>query len=453
MCANKLEAEPLLFLLGVNHRSAPMELREQLFIEEARLAELLPQVKERFGFLEFAAISTCNRFELMGVATGAPHEAVPEQLVAAFLELQRAGSAMHKYTEEQLRQATYVLTERDAVTHIYRVASSLDSLVLGETQITGQFKDAIALALKLKTLGPNLSRLSQEALATAKKIRTQTAIGRKTVSISHAAVELAQKVFGELSDHKFLVIGAGEMAQVAARYVLSYKPKGLMIANRTVERAQDLVRELGFGTAYGLDDLPKLLAQADVVISSTSASSFVLNKAQIKNAQAQRRQRPLVLLDIALPRDIDPACGKLDDVFLFDIDDLQQVVGANVEERQKAAEEANTLIERSTEQFEAWRRTFALKPALAGFRAYLDELVQKEAKKTLGKEQYKVLTDKQRAGLDALMTALVSKISAEASRQVMSPPTGYYPEQLADALSVLFPAPEKKLGSADEESA
>lgn len=431
------ERQSSLFLIGANHRSAPVELRELLYIVEEQLAALLPPLKERFGFLELAAVSTCNRFELLGV--GLETSGLAHQVMDSFLELQRQhGQAMRKYTDDDIRQSLYLHLNDDAVGHVYRVASSLDSLVLGETQITGQFKDALALAAKTRTIGPMLTRLGQEALATAKKVRNQTAIGKKHVSISHAAIELAGKVFGHLSDHRFLLVGAGEMSQVAAKYIMSYKPQAIYVANRTPENARAMVTELGFGEAYGLDELPNLLADADVVISSTSAPGVVIDQAMVKRAQASRRGRPLVLLDIAMPRDIDVSAGEIDDVYLFDIDDLQQVVGANFEERRKAAEEAETLIGKSIAQFAAWQRTAAVKPTLAAFRSYLDELIKREAGKTLGRDMFRDLSDKQREGLSALLDAIAGKISADAARQVTNPPEGHFPEHLADALAALF---------------
>ena len=429
------EKKPLLFLLGANHRTAPMELRERLYIAEDHLAAILPQVKERFGFVELAAISTCNRFELMGVISGTSGYA--STVYEAFLDLHKSLENGRSVQDEAIRSALYFHVDQDALSHIFRVAASLDSLVLGETQITGQFKDAIALATKTKIIGPTLTRLAQDALATAKKVRNQTAIGKKHVSISHAAIELAQKVFGHLSDHNFLIIGAGEMSQVAAKYIMSYKPKALFVANRTLERAESLVSDLGFGQAFSLDDLPQLLSQVDVVVSSTSAPGHVLEPHSVRRAQSARRRRPLVLLDIAMPRDIDPACGKIEDVYLFDIDDLQQIVGANLEERRKAAHEAQDMVEKGVESFVAWQRTHAVKPALAAFRTYLDDLVSKELNRTLSREMFRD-QPKQSESIKALGEAIASKIAADAARSITAPSDGYFPEQLAEALRALF---------------
>lgn len=427
---------PLVFLLGANHKSAAMELRERLFIAPEELQVLLPRVKETFGFLELAALSTCNRFELFGVA---PADAgAPASLYEAYLALQRGEAGSRAVETEEVRRSLYLHLGTDAITHVYRVAASLDSLVLGETQITGQFKDALALAAEARTLGPTLTRLGQEALATAKKVRTQTTIGKGHVSISHAAIELAQRVFGDLSEHRILVIGAGEMSQVAAKYVQSYSPKALFVANRTTERALKLTQELGFGDAFGLSELPRLLTLADVVISCTAAPGLVIEAEAVKRARAQRRGRPMIFIDIALPRDVDPACGKLEDVYLFDIDDLKQVVDANFEERQRAATEAEALVGKGVSQFSAWLGTLAVKPALAGFRRYLDELIQREAAKTLSRDHFRELSAKQRESLTQLFEAIASKVSGDAGKAVRNPPDGYFADQLADALQKLF---------------
>jgi len=430
--------EPVLFLLGANHVSAPVELRELLYIAPEPLAALLPALRERHQFRELVALSTCNRFELIGIAP--PTANLNALLYQAFLDLHHQhGVVRDKISDEDIQRALYLHTESDAVRHLYRVASSLDSLVLGETQITGQFKDAMTVAATSGTIGPTLQRLGQEALATAKKIRTQTAIGKKTVSISHAALELAGKVFGKLGDHSFLLIGAGEMSRVAAKYVTNYNPRNIFIANRTVERARDLVTELGTGEAFGMEEIPGLLTSADIVISSTAAPGIVLDAMTVERAKSARRGRPLILLDIAMPRDIDPDCGDLDDVYLFDIDDLQQVSAANFEERRKAAEEAEDLVHRGVDQFKNWQKTWSVKPVLAAFRNYVGELIDREAGKTLAKEHFRDLNAKQRESLKALFDAIASKITADAARQITSPPPGFEAEQLAQSILALFP--------------
>ena len=427
---------PILFIIGANHRTASVDLREKLHIPAEQLAISLPQIKEEFGFLELAAISTCNRFELFGTARDS--QSFTAHLYEAFLKLHQRNAAWADMDENLVRQSLYLHMHEHAVKHVFKVASSLDSLVLGETQITGQFKDAISMASETNTIGPILNRLSQDALATAKKVRTSTDIGRKHVSISHAAIELAKKVFGDLSAHRFLLVGAGEMAQVAAKYIKSYKPKSIWVANRTIERAQSLVNELETGTAASIDDLPTLISQVDIVISSTSAPGIVITREMIKRAQGVRKGRPLLLIDIALPRDIEKSCSEVDDVYVFDIDDLQQVVDSNYEERRKAAVDATVIVDRNTDLFRAWEKTLSIKPALASFRTYLDQVIAKESAKTLSKDLFKDLNEKQTAAIVSMLEAVASKISGEASRRITNPPEGYYPELLADVLSMLF---------------
>lgn len=427
---------PVLFLIGASHRTAPVELREKLFIPAEKLAIALPLIKEEFGFLELAALSTCNRFELFGTARDSSNAST--LLYEAFLKLHQSTGGWEPADQDLIRQSLYLHLHEHAVKHIFKVASSLDSLVLGETQITGQFKDAISLASESNTIGPILNRLSQDALATAKKVRTTTDIGKKHVSISHAAIELAKKVFGQLSEHKFLLIGAGEMAQVAAKYIKSYTPQAIWIANRTVEKAQIVIDELGTGQAFSLDDLQSLISQVDIVISSTAAPGIVVTADMIKRAQGVRKGRPLLLIDIAMPRDIDKNCASIDDVYVFDIDDLKQVVDSNYEERRKAALEATVIIDRGADLFRAWEKTLSIKPALAQFRAFIDQVIERESTKTLSRDHFKDLTEKQLESLKSMLEAIGGKISGEASRKITNPPEGYYPELLADVLSAIF---------------
>lgn len=444
------DTKPLLFVLGASHRTAPTALREHLYLSEDQLSTMLPQVKEKFGFTEIAALSTCNRFELFG--TLYDHGDGATKVYQAFLELQKREREHSHHSEDEIRNSLYLHLGQDAVSHLFKVASSLDSLVLGETQITGQFKDALALGQKFQTTGPLITRLGQEALSLAKKVRSQTDIGKKHVSISHAAVELAQKVFGRLSEHSFLIIGAGEMSQVAAKYIKTYQPKALAITNRTVSKAQQICTDLGFGEAYSLDELFELVVRSDIVLSSTAAPGYLLTRTMIERAQTARKGRPLVLLDIALPRDIDPDISEIEDVYLFDIDDLKQVVGANLEERRKAAEQAEEMVIRSVEQFDGWLKTLSIKPVLAQFRAYLDYTINRELDKSLSKDLFKT-SPKHADSLKALCQAVASKIGADVAKTIMSPPPDIRAETLAAALSILFIPPNSNSQEASKNEA
>lgn len=430
---------PLLFCLGANHKSAPVELREAMSLTTEELLIALPRVKDQFGFEELAAISTCNRFELFGAVKG--HDISEKTIYDAFIAMHEGAITSHfgpSPPPEKLKTITYLHIGDNAVRHLFEVAASLDSMVLGETQITGQFKEAFGTACQAETLGTILNRLGQEALACAKKIRTQTDIGKKPVSISHAAIELAKKVFGDISEQNFLMIGAGEMVKVAAKYVMSYKPKGLSIANRTLANAERLARDLGAGEPFSLEELPTLLIDADIIISSTSSSDYVLDLALIKRTQALRRGRPLFLIDIAVPRDIEPSISELEDVYLFDIDDLEQVVAAHREERRQAAESASELVDKGIIAFSRWLDACAIKPTLAGFRAYVDDLTTRELSRTLGRKIFESLTDEQKKSLKSLIDAIAGKLSADVSVAIKNPPSGFYSDQLAQALEVMF---------------
>lgn len=435
-----MEKRPLIFCAGANHNSARLELREALFVKQEELVTMLPALKQRWGLNELFMISTCNRLEMYGVVEE-DHD--DDRIFDIYTSLQSSKSGQRPADREELRQHMYIFRDQQAIEHMFAVTSGVDSLVLGETQITGQFKEAVQFASNLNILGGIFNRLSQDALSIAKKIRTHTDISKKPVSISHAAIDLANRVYGNIADHTVLIIGAGEMASIAAKYAIKYKPKSLYIVNRTLARAHQVVSDLGFGQAHALDSLNDILPLADIIISSTSAEQHILDRKKIERMQYVRQHRPLFLIDIALPRDIDPACADLDDIYLFDIDDLKQVVAEHVEGRRLAAEQARTMIAARAEDCLRWIDSLSLKPALSGFREYLDDLFEREVQRTLNKEQFQNLTEDQLGSLRTLLHSVAQKISSDASLRVMTPPEGYFQEQLASALTALFPKPNK----------
>ncbi len=435
------DQKPLLVSIGANHKSAAIDFREELFLPLEELNIVLPKVKENFGLSEVMIISTCNRLELFFVLPN--HNQTDLELFEVFISMQELSSHGQRLKKESIIEHCYLFRDREAVEHIFSVASGVDSLVVGETQITGQFKEATAHAKSLNFLGTILERLSQEALGVSKKVRTNTDIGKKTVSISHAAIDLVRQVSGNISDHRFLILGAGEMAAVAAKYLTAKNPKSLVLANRTLRKAEDLVASLGTGSAVKLENLKELMAEADIIISGTSASELVITKEDVIYAQQMRRNRPFFLVDIALPRDISPDCNQLDDVFLFEIDDLKQVVDGNIKERELAAEKAKGIIAESAGQYLKWISGLNIKPVLSGFRSYLDDLIQREAKKTLSKSHFDDLDTKQKSSIENLLQSLAGKISSDAGARIHNPPEGFFQQDLADALKVLFPEPEE----------
>ncbi|SME94230.1 glutamyl-tRNA reductase [Pseudobacteriovorax antillogorgiicola] len=433
---------PVLFCVGTNHESAGLDFRETLYLERDEIDASLPKVMEVHGIREVMVLSTCNRLEVYGVLDRS--EVDSKHLIDLFVDLQRFSPNPKKELEIEIKNHCYQFLNMDAAQHAFSVASGLDSLVLGETQITGQFKDATNAAQAKGTLGPILKRLTQESFSSSKKVRSKTDISKRPVSISHAAIDLANRVYGHIKDYHVLIIGAGEMAEVAAKYAIKYKPKSLSVVNRTLKNAERLVNELGFGNAYGWEDLHEILPTCDIVISSTAAHDFILTKEHVERSQQIRDGRSTFMVDIALPRDLDPKCSDLDDVYLFDIDDLKQVVGENFEERRKAAEKGKTIIQENAENFLVWMGSQKLKPALAGFRNYMDTLFEQEKNKSLSKGPLQSLSDEQRQSIDMLLKSIANKMSGDASRNVRHPPEGVYAEDLAESLLTLFPLSKDK---------
>ncbi|MDQ6645897.1 MAG: glutamyl-tRNA reductase, partial [Pseudomonadota bacterium] len=322
-----------LIALGINHLTAPVSLREQVaFDEDAAGAALLELTREP-GVEEAMILSTCNRTELyVGVAAGA--EGIPQAWLTGH----------HHLTLGKLDEFLYRHDERDAVRHIFRVATGLDSMVLGEPQILGQVKDAYQQARGANALKAPLDRLLQHTFAVAKRVRTDTRIGAHTVSVAFTAVRLAEQVFADLKQACVLLIGAGDTIELAARHLAEKQARRIIVANRTPEAAQELAGRYG-GYAIALADLPLHLAEADIIISSTASRQPVVTRVMVEKAMATRPRKPMFMVDIAVPRDIEPSVSELPDVYLYGIDDLQQVIDDNLRSRAAAAHDAEAIID------------------------------------------------------------------------------------------------------------
>jgi len=331
-----------LLALGLNHQTAPVALREQVAFADDALPAALRSLHALPGVTEAALLSTCNRTELY-------LEVVPESEPAVLDWL----ASHHRLGRDALQSYLYRHVDADAVRHLFRVATGLDSLVLGEPQILGQVKQAWQAARAAGALKTPLDRLFQQCFAVAKRVRTDTRIGAHPVSVAYASVRLAQQVFAELDQATVLLIGAGETIELAARHLMDASARRLLVANRTLEHAQQLAHRFG-GVALPLSDLDRHLAEADIVISATASREPVLRRASVEAAIRARRRRPMFLLDLAVPRDIEPEIAKIKDVFLYTIDDLEQVISENRRSRRLAADEAETLITLQVEQFMAW---------------------------------------------------------------------------------------------------
>ncbi|MHA1568952.1 MAG: glutamyl-tRNA reductase [Alphaproteobacteria bacterium] len=335
-----------LLAFGINLKTAPVEIREKVAFAPDKLQAALQDLLSRTAVNEAAIVSTCNRTELY---VGLP-DADNQDVIDWF-------GAYHALSREQIEPYLYTHLDNAAVQHILRVASGLDSLVLGEPQILGQIKDAYQTASQAGTIGQQLNRLFQHTFSVAKQVRTDTAIGSSPVSVAFAAVNLARQIFSDLGQHTALLIGAGDTIELVARHLNEQGVKRLIVANRTVERAQLLADQFDTGEAIALAEMPARLVEADIIISSTASQLPILGKGAVERALKSRKHRPMFMVDIAVPRDIEPEVGELSDVYLYTVDDLHEVIEEGRQSREEAAQQAEEIIDTQTEHFMGWLRS------------------------------------------------------------------------------------------------
>jgi glutamyl-tRNA reductase len=388
-------------LIGLSHKTAPVEVRERLAFAETHLPLALETLVDQHTLDEGLIVSTCNRVELLASAPEGADKGI-DRLVSFLCEF-------HKLPPESLNGHLYRRANGEAIQHIFRVASSLDSMVVGESQILGQFKEAYQHAVTAGTIGRVLSQLVHKTISVAKRIRTETAISERPVSVSSVAVELARKVFGELDDRIVLLVGTGEMGELAAKCLMDAGAGRLLVTNRTAERAETMAAQFG-GGAVGFDAIYDVLPSADIVLCSTGAADYVFKPAETRNALKSRRKGPLLLVDISVPRNIDPAISAIDDVFLFDIDDLDAVVKSNLREREIEARAAEAIIDAEVQHFMKTLRAFDIGPAVVEVKELLSEMALNEFKRT--RKRIGALSPEQEAAIEAiLIPALVNKLS------------------------------------------
>lgn len=351
-----------LYTLGINHTTAPVTVRERMVFAPEQVARALRELIRVSGVAEAAILSTCNRTELYCDL----EDPSQDRQVLAWL------SDFHRFSHHEIEPYLYHHLHRNAVRHALRVACGLDSMVLGEPQILGQFKHAYQDASAAGTLGRHLNRLFQHAFAVAKRVRTDTAIGSSPVSVAFAAVNLAKQIFGELNEQSALLIGAGETIELAARHLKGSSIGHVVVANRSVERARRLAEQFA-GEAIGLPDIVQALPRADIVITSTASPLPILGKGLVERALRRRRHRPIFMVDIAVPRDVEPEVGELDDVYLYTIDDLEEVIQEGLQSRREAAHQADEIIHAQVENFMAWLRSQDAVSTICAYRARANE--------------------------------------------------------------------------------
>lgn len=352
-----------LLAFGINHKTAPVDIREKVAFAPDKLGIALQELLTLTAVNEAAIVSTCNRTELYCDLS----EADSAEVVAWF-------RAYHSLSAEELDPYIYTHLDNQAVQHILRVASGLDSLVLGEPQILGQIKDAYHTASQAGAIGHLLNRLFQHTFSVAKEVRTDTAIGSSPVSVAFAAVSLAKQIFSDLSEHTALLIGAGDTIDLVARHLNDQGIKHLIVANRTVERAMTLANQFIHSEAIALADMPSRLAEADMIISSTASQLPILGKGAVESALKSRKHRPMFMVDIAVPRDIEPEVGALSDVYLYTVDDLHEVIEEGRQSREEAAEQAQEIIENQVEHYMGWLRSLEAVDTIRGYREQAERL-------------------------------------------------------------------------------
>jgi len=414
-----------ILIVGLNHDTAKDEVREKLAFNGPKLEEGLLRLHGLPGVGEAVVLSTCNRVEMYAVVRDVePGSRAIKDFISEF----------HGIEGGLLDGALYFHTGSTAVKHAFRVASSLDSMVVGEPQILGQLKDAFDFSLRHKTTGVLLNKLMKKAISVAKRVRTETRIAENAVSISFAAVELAKKIFTDLGEKSVMLLGAGEMGELAAKHLMNTGVREILVANRTFERGCELAREIK-GRPVRYEAFLDEMAGVDIVICSTAAHSYVVTKAQMQHVMKERKQKPVFIIDITMPREIDPAINDLPNVFLYSINDLQDVVDTNKEQRRKEAEKAEAIVEEEIETFLRWQSSLDAVPTIIALREKAEAVKRQELEKLMNRMPG--LGEKEREAMEQLAGAIVNKL--------IHPPTAAL-KQDAEDKDVLIAAIKRLFG-------
>lgn len=426
-----MSGEREIFLVGLSHKSAPIEVRERVALTGDALKAALGELRSTEGVAEALVVSTCNRVEVF------VHGQADEP-ARRFFTSRSAEASEHLYGKQGV----------EAIRHLFRVSASLDSMVIGEQQILGQVKEAYGLASAATAAGSYFSRLCNRAFATAKRVRTETDIGRGATSMSQVAVELVEKIFGDLHGRSILLVGAGKMGALSAKALQVLGADRILVTNRSPERGQALATQVD-GTFRPWEELAKLLGEADVVIVSTGAPTFVLTKDMLHAAMKVRRHRSICLIDLAVPRNVDPACADLGDVYAYDVDDLERVVASTQEARRGEALRAEAIVEVEVMAFAKEREARAALPVLAELRRHAEKIARAEAERTLAQVGLK-LDEKGRKSVEAMAQAIVNKLlHGPTARLKEAAASG--DSSLPGAAAELFGIDHEPAGAGDEE--
>jgi glutamyl-tRNA reductase len=430
-----------LLVLGVSHHTAPIDVRERLAFAAAELAEAVSTLVRDPALGEVVLISTCNRTELYATCQSLEDGHVA---MAGFLAAARAVPA------DDLKAHVYTRAEADAARHLFRVAAGLDSLVVGEPQILGQVKQAYASATEQHATGALLNRLFHTAFTAGKRVRTETELAEGAVSVSYAALGLARKICGDLRQASILVVGAGEMAELTARHLAAQQPKRITVCSRTAAHAEVLAQEVG-GTVVPWGELDTALGQADVVVTATGSATPILTRARVQAVLKHRRGRPLFVIDIAVPRDVEPEVAADDNVFLYNIDDLQSIVNESLARRSSETTRAEAIVNQEVERFMAWARSRTAMPTVVALRQRFETIRRAE----LDRLQPKIagLSPEARARVDEVTRLIIEKLLITPTEQLKALPDRELQSSYADALSHLFALGERDDDGDDEPDA
>ena len=385
-------------LLGLNHKTAPIELRELLSFSKEEAVAVMEGLQKCPDINEVMLISTCNRVEVLLTTSNT---------INAVNSVKTYISEFKKIPTSKFAEALYMHDGEEAIRHIFRVASSLDSMMVGEPQILGQIKDAYLTAILKKTSGVILNRLLHKTFFIAKRVRSETGIGDHAVSISYAAIELARKIFGDLEGKKVLLVGAGEMAELAVEHLIKNRTGEIFVANRTFERGVELSNRFK-GRAIRIEEIPDYLKVVDIIISSTGSPNFVIVRDQVKGVMRSRRNRSIFFIDIAVPRDIDPGINRLNNAYVYDIDDLKGVIDENIKDRNKESIKGERIVDEAVINFQHWYESLDVVPTIVALRNKIDTIARTEVKKTL--QSLNNLSDNDRQAIHRMTNSLINKI-------------------------------------------
>src|SRR4051812_40923396 len=415
-------------LIGVNHRTAPVEVRERFAVSEKKLPEALQSLVNFPGITEGLIVSTCNRVEILaGMENG-------------HCDLRAFMAKYFEIDPQEFESHLYEFREKDVIKHLFRVAASLDSMVVGEPQILGQVKEAYAVARAVGAIHSELDSLLTRSFAVAKKVRTETAIATSAVSIASVAVDLAKKIFGDLKGKNVYLVGAGKMCELAARHLLANGAGSIFVANRTHERALKLAAKFD-GQAIRFEQLYATADKADIIITSTGAPHAIFRKEHGEQFMSRRRNRPMFFIDIAVPRDVDPAINELDGIFVYDIDDLQSVVSSHVSDRKREAVRAEEIVAVEVERFSERLQTHDVVPTILSMQEYFENIRQAEIDRHRSK--FGVITPEQELAIDALTRAMVNKIMHMPIVTLKTAAKNQEASTVVDLIRKVFNLPEK----------